>query len=87
MSIDTAPAPGNDLHLHVPMAHVFLGSGSDNNEHMEGWYLNTDASSHMIKRVEELSTLDRMVCGTMRLRDGSLVPIQGRRCAVHGQGR
>jgi hypothetical protein len=37
ISIDTAPTPSNDLHLHEPMAHVFLRFGDkDDDECMEG---------------------------------------------------
>jgi hypothetical protein len=75
ISIDTAPMPDKDLHLHVPMAHAFLGSGSDDNERMEGCYLDTDASSYMAGRAEAFSTLDRKVHGTMSFGEGSLVHI------------
>jgi hypothetical protein len=45
ISIDTAPELGDDVRLHEPMAHVFLGFDGD--ERMEGWYLDTNTTSHM----------------------------------------
>jgi hypothetical protein len=41
--------PQERLHLDDPRAHVFLGSGGDN-EQIEGWYLDTGATSHMTGR-------------------------------------
>jgi hypothetical protein len=65
------------LHLHEPTAHVFLGADGDANQ-VEGWYLDTSATSHMTGRVTAFSKLDRAVQGTVRFSDGSVVPIQER---------
>jgi hypothetical protein len=48
------------------------------NEPMEGWYLDTDASSHMIRRADSFLQLDRVVQRTVQFGDGSVVPIDGR---------
>jgi hypothetical protein len=62
INVDPAPLlPEGDLHLHEPKAHVFLGAGD--NDPMEGWYLDTGASSHMTGRVDSFSQLDRAVQG------------------------
>ncbi len=45
---------------------------------LEGWYLDTGASSHMTGRTNSFSQLDRTVQGTVRFGDGSVVPIEGR---------
>jgi hypothetical protein len=47
-------------------------------EPMEGWYLDTGASSHMTERAESFSVLNRAVQGTVRFGDGLVVPIEGR---------
>jgi hypothetical protein len=44
---------------------------------MEGWYLDTGASSHMTGSAKSLSKLNRAVQGTVRFGDGSVVPIEG----------
>jgi hypothetical protein len=68
------------IHLHEPMAHVFLGIGGcdGDKEPLEGWYLDTGASSHMTGRADSFLLLDRAVQGTVRFGDGSIVPIEGR---------
>jgi hypothetical protein len=57
--------PEGDLHLHEPKAHVFLGTGDcdGDNDPMEGWYLDTGASSHMTGRADSFSQLDRAYRG------------------------
>jgi hypothetical protein len=44
-------------------------------ESMEGWYLDTGATSHMTRREEAFSVVDHTVWGTMHFGDGSLIPI------------
>jgi hypothetical protein len=52
--------PDGGLHHHEPKVHVFLGSDGDD-KHMEGWYLDTGAMSHMMGRAEAFSKLDHTV--------------------------
>jgi hypothetical protein len=72
--IDLAPPLNGALHLNELMAHVYLGSGG-NDEHMEGWYVGIGTSSHMMGRERVFLVLDHVVGGTMQFGDGSLVPI------------
>jgi hypothetical protein len=61
------------------MTHVFLGAsgGSDNNDPLEGWYLDTEASSHKTGRADLFSLLDHAVQGTVHFGDRFVVPIEG----------
>jgi hypothetical protein len=52
------------LHFHEPKVYVFLSSDGDD-KHMEGWYLDTGTMSHLTRRAEAFSELNRMVQGTM----------------------
>jgi hypothetical protein len=80
----TSQLPDGGIHLHEPTAHVFLGAVGydDDNDPLEGWYLNTSASSHMTGRADSFSLLDRTVQGTVRFGDGFVVPIEGRGIAT-----
>jgi hypothetical protein len=48
------------LHIDEPLTQAFLGNGSDDNK-LEGWYLDSDATHHMSGRVEHFTDLDRNV--------------------------
>jgi hypothetical protein len=74
--VNSAP-PQEKLHLDELRDHVFLGFGGDD-EQIEGWYLDTGATSHMTRRAEAFSELDHVIQGTVRFGDGSLVEIEGR---------
>ena len=65
------------LHIDEPRAQVFLGTGSDNRKQIEGWYLDTSATNHMTERGDVFSDLDRVVAGTLKFGDGSVVDICG----------
>jgi hypothetical protein len=77
ITINPTPPPQGGMHLDEPRAHVFLDSGGDD-EHIEGWYLDTGAMSHMIGRAQAFSDLDHAVQGTVRFSDDSIVSIEGR---------
>ena len=72
-----SPAPASGLHIEEPRAQALLGDASDSDV-VEGWYLDSGATSHMTGRVEAFSDLDRTVQGTVRFGDGSVVQIEGR---------
>jgi hypothetical protein len=73
-SVNPAPSPEGGLQLQELEAHVFLGP----DEKLEGWYMDTGATSHMTRRVEAFSKLSCKLQGIMRFGDGSLVPTQVR---------
>jgi hypothetical protein len=77
ITINPTPPPQGGMHLDEPRAHIFLGSGGDD-EHIEGWYLDTGAMSHMTGRAQAFSDLDHAVQGTVRFSDDSIVSIEGR---------
>ena len=64
------------LHLDEPRAHAFLGKGADDDK-IDGWYLNTGATHHMMGRREFFSDLDSGVKGSIKLDDASTVEIKG----------
>jgi hypothetical protein len=81
--INVDPTPqlhDGGIHLHEPMAHVFLGAdGCDGDkEPLEGWYLDTGALNHMTGRTDSFSLLDCAVQGIVQFGDGSNIPIEGR---------
>jgi hypothetical protein len=74
----TEPASSEQsLHLHEPTTHVFLGANGDTDQ-VEGWHLDTGATSHMTGRAAAFSELDHAVQGTVWFDDGFVIPIQGR---------
>jgi hypothetical protein len=44
---------------------------------MEGWYLDTGATNHMMGWYDIFSNLDRAMRGSVKFSDGSVVAIQG----------
>jgi hypothetical protein len=64
------------LHLDEPRAHTFLGKGADDDK-IDGWYLNTNATHHMIGRREFFSNLDSGVNGSVKFGDASAVQMKG----------
>jgi hypothetical protein len=64
------------LHLDEPRAHTFLGKGTDDDK-IDGWYLNTNATDHMIGRREFFSNLDSGVNGSVKFGDASADEIKG----------
>jgi hypothetical protein len=53
-------SPEHGLQLHEPTVHVFLGADGDAHQ-VEGWYLDTGATSHMTGRAAAFSVLDRAI--------------------------
>lgn len=71
-------------------ARAFLGAAGDDVKHLDGWYLEKDATNHMMGFVEVFSNLDRFMVGSVKFGDGSMVSIQGRgsivftsKCCAH----
>ena len=56
-------------------AHAFLNN--DNEDMLNGWYLDSGATHHMTGRRELFSDLDTTVRGSVRFGDASRVEIQG----------
>ena len=64
------------VHLDEPRAQVHLervGGGQE-----QRWYLDSDASNHMMGSKECFSELDGNMTGTVKFGDGSRAAIQGR---------
>lgn len=55
-----------------------LSASDDDVERLEGWYLDTGATNHMMGREDVFSDLDRSIVGSVKFGDGSLVSIKGR---------
>jgi hypothetical protein len=66
------------VHLDETKAQAFLGTSCSDNDHLEGWYLDTGATNHMMGHGNVFSELDRAVQGTIKFRDGSVVNICGK---------
>ena len=65
-----------DLDIEEPRACVFLSTGSDEDK-LDGWYLNSGATHHMIGRRELFTNLDCKGRGTVKFSDASKVEIHG----------
>jgi hypothetical protein len=66
------------VHLDETKAQAFLGMSCSDDDHLEGWYLDTSATNHMTGRDNVFSELDRAVQGTVKFEDGSVVNICGK---------
>jgi hypothetical protein len=77
---EPAPLPATAAtmmtYIEEPRAQVYLGKGQDD-ELMEGWYLDTGATNHMTWWCNVFSHLDQAVRGSVKFSDGSVVAIQG----------
>ena len=72
----SASAGSGHLHFDEPRAHPFLGKGADDDK-IDGWYLDTGATHHMICRCEFFSGLDSGMKGSVKFGDASAVEIKG----------
>jgi transposase InsO family protein len=66
------------VHLDETKAQAFLSMSCSDDDHLEGWYFDTGATNHMTGRGNVFSELDRVVQGTIKFRDGSVVNICGK---------
>jgi transposase InsO family protein len=66
------------VHLDETKAQAFLGMSCSDNDHLEGWYLDTGVMNHMTGRSNVFSELDRAVQRTIKFRDGSVINICGK---------
>jgi hypothetical protein len=66
------------VHLDETKAQAFLGTSCRDDDHLEGWYLDTSATNHMTGHGNVFSKLDRAVQGTVKFGDGSVVKICGK---------
>jgi hypothetical protein len=66
------------VHLDETKAQAFLGTCSNDDDRLEGWYLDTGATNHMTRCGDVLSELDLVVQGTVKFGDGSIVNICGK---------
>jgi hypothetical protein len=62
--------------IEEPRAQAYLGKGKED-ELMEGWYLDTGATNHMMGRSDVFSHLDWAMRGSVKFGDGSVVAIHG----------
>ena len=63
------------INLNEPRAQVHLGRVGGEQE--QQWYLDSNASNHMMGSKEAFSELDGNVTGTVKFGDGSRVAIRG----------
>ena len=64
-----------DVNISEPRARAFLNNGCE--DMLNGWYLDSGATHHMIGRRELISYLDTSVRGSVQFGDASRVEIQG----------
>jgi hypothetical protein len=65
-----------DLGIEEPRARVFLNTDSGEDK-LDGWYLDSGATHHMIGRRELFTNLDCKARGTVKFDDTSKVEIHG----------
>jgi hypothetical protein len=70
--------PSRWHHRNETKVLVFLGMSYSDDDHLEGWYLDMGAMNHMMGHDNVFSELDRVVQGTVKFRDGSVVNICGK---------
>jgi hypothetical protein len=87
--VESPPEQQQLVHLDETKAQAFFGTSSSDDDHLEGWYLDTGATNHMTGRGNMFSELDRTVQGTVKFRDGSVVNICGKGTVIlserHGE--
>jgi hypothetical protein len=66
------------IHLDETKAQAFLDMSCSDDDHLEGWYLDTGAMNHMTGRGNVFSELDRAMQGTVKFGDGSVINICGK---------
>jgi hypothetical protein len=66
------------VHLDETKAQAFLGMSCSDDDHLEGWYLDTGVTNHMMGRGNVFSELDRAMQGTVKFGDGSVINICGK---------
>jgi hypothetical protein len=76
--IEPTPKQQQLVHLDETKARVFLGMSCSNDDHLEGWYLNTGATNHMTGHDNVFFELDWAVQGTVKFGDSSVVNICGK---------
>jgi hypothetical protein len=54
------------VHLNETKAQAFLGTSCSDDDHLEGWYLDTSAANHMMGHDNVFSELDWAVQGTIK---------------------
>jgi hypothetical protein len=77
-TVEPAPKQQQLVHLDETKARTFLGTSCSDDDHLEGWYLDTGTTNHMTGRGNVFSELDRAVQGTVKFRGGSVVNICGK---------
>jgi hypothetical protein len=75
--IDPTLEQQQQVHLDETKAQAFLGTSCSDDDHLEGWYLDTGVMNHMTGRDNMFSELKRAVQGTVKFEDGSVVNIFG----------
>jgi hypothetical protein len=63
--IEPAPEQQQLVHLDETKAWAFLGTSCSDDDHLEGWYLDTGAMNHMTGQNNVFSELDQAVQGTV----------------------
>jgi hypothetical protein len=66
------------VHMDETKAQAFIGTRCSDDDHLEGWYLNTGVANHMTGHDNVFSELDRAVQGTAKFRDGFVANICGK---------
>jgi hypothetical protein len=66
------------VHLDETKAQAFLSTSCSDDDHLEGWYLDTGTLNHMMGCDNVFSELDRAVQGNVKFKDDSVVNICGK---------
>jgi hypothetical protein len=76
--VEPAPEQQQLVHLEETKARAFLSMSCSDDDHLEGWYLDTGATNHMTGRDNVFFKLNRAVQGTVKFGDGSVINICGK---------
>jgi hypothetical protein len=86
--IEPTPQQQQVIHLDETKPQVFLGMTFNDDDRLEGWYLDTGTMNHMTGR-DVFSKLNRAVQGTVKFGDSSVVNICGKGTVIfsgrHGE--
>jgi hypothetical protein len=77
-----ASTPVQRHHIHIMEQKVFVDLGTSGDNYHNNWVLDTGGTNHMTGLREIFTELDSQVYGTVKMGDGVITNIEGRRSIV-----